>query len=309
MVVNPQRYGNDDMVELRLLQLSVTSNFRTPTEEAVEFTAPVITISEPTSGDGTIGGSFDTDNPPPEVQSWLDTAQTIIDQIISWWVVWWPRLHMYFTFTTSAGGLAILHFSIDILGDLRAEETDFYSPIFDLLSENDRNIWSESVCQQVSQTGPFEDGFRILTIGAINIIGVMCSFLGAAYALPGGGLVAVAALLGVAEVTWTVWLYSLMIAHSLGLISTGFTLAMIGAFGFGLVGSEAIFGYIVRCLAWSLLVIKFSKEALKGVGLATWLCWNILGALVQMCMFVYSYYIYWELIEYSVLNYIEGMAT
>lgn len=296
MVIVPQRYSGYTMSDLRIDRIQVSSSLTT-------------SVPEPVYADETCEGATETIEPSPEVQSWFDNAQAIIDQLVSWWVGWWPRLHMSLSFVTSAGGVAILHFSIDLLGDLRAEETDFDSPVFDMFSEDDRNLWSQSVSQQASQPGPIEDNFRTLTTGAIIIIGQACTLLAGAYALPGGGLAAVAVLLGIALTTWTVWLSSLMMAHSLGLISTGFAIAMIGAFGLAVIGSEAIFAYIVKSAFWTTILLLFSKIAFKGLTIATWFIWTIFGALVQICMFAYSYNIFWELMEYSMLNYLDEVAT
>ena len=88
VVVNPQRSGDEPMLELRLLQLSVTSNVRVPTEEAVEYTAPVKTAKQ-TSGDGTIEGLVSGLN-----RSWIDDLMSFAKDLITiFWTGFWPLLN------------------------------------------------------------------------------------------------------------------------------------------------------------------------------------------------------------------------
>ena len=116
MVVNPQRYGNDDMVELRLHQLSVTSNCRVPTEEAVEYTAPVKTEKfvehSSHSFSSTNGVSFET---------FMEDA---VSSYVPYWILkwgWWPILIFPVSIVIETLTF-VLHFGVDLLFQRTVEE-------------------------------------------------------------------------------------------------------------------------------------------------------------------------------------------
>ncbi len=120
VVVHPQRSYDYDLVDLRLYQLSVTSNFRTPTEEAAEYTAPTKIAS---------------DNPEHAIEAFNEVTQTpslsfiiteflnmVIQNITTWWTVYWPKLH--FEARNPFTQAVLLHMSVDIIWQTEVYSSD-----------------------------------------------------------------------------------------------------------------------------------------------------------------------------------------
>ncbi len=93
------------------------------------------TPDEPVEYDGTPRGTTERGTLSPEIQDWTNSATQLMNQIQSWWEGWWPRIHLVLSLSTPMGGLATLHISVDLLGDIRSENSVLDSPILDTMSD------------------------------------------------------------------------------------------------------------------------------------------------------------------------------
>jgi len=114
VVVNPQRSGDLPMVDLRLYQLSVVSGFRVPTEDPVEFTAPLqATPEEDSDMLSTLLDDANTDQ----------TEMSLENSRAYYWCDWdsssfWPQL-LVGLFDFVSGLLnTMVSFCIDLLGHI-----------------------------------------------------------------------------------------------------------------------------------------------------------------------------------------------
>ena len=309
VVVRPSKSWILPMVDLRIHQISVTSGFRTPTQQSEVFPAPVQTTEE-TGNDGTLEGLVEEAEPNPEVQSWFDTALAVIDAILTWWAGIWPRLHLSATYSTISGGIVTLHFSIDILGDLQMEEGEYNSPYFNQLTETDADSWAQHVSQQAGESGDAEDLFRWATNLSILFIKTGCAALPAAFII--SGVLGVAAVLITISVAWTAWLFSLVIGMGAGVISLDFVLGLLTAW----LASFMTLDGLIYLLAGHFFLSAFMymivtlRTATKGMDYFwTWLKWSILGAFVQFFMCIITFHLFTTLFDNSLQEYFGSAIT
>ncbi|MFW9842549.1 MAG: hypothetical protein ACFFES_16760 [Candidatus Thorarchaeota archaeon] len=117
VVIRPSRSGNFAMVDLRIHQISVTSGFRTPTEQSVYYPVPVQTTQQ----EKVDGSTFGTQNEPDfndTQQSFLDAIWTQVFESVSMYLAgWWPILHIILSILSAELNENIeIHVGIDLLG-------------------------------------------------------------------------------------------------------------------------------------------------------------------------------------------------
>lgn len=269
-------------------------------------------VADPSTGvpeghqyDGTSDGIGEELTSHPDVYTWLDAAEDILQDILSWWEGIWPRLYLYLTFLTPSGGTALLHYSVDLIGDLRVEATDFSSPIADQLTLSQRDAWAMQIGQQASQPGELEDWFRGWTEAVLLIINTACALVASVFAI--GGIPAVAELMFFAHALWISWLSSLLGGLFFEVISEGFILGILMSWlevffsPTGLIVTSflksAILYYVIMRMWSSMRNLAYWK---------TWAIWTVIGVLEQFYMYVYTYFLFVILLEMSIENYLES---
>ena len=137
LVIRPSRSGSFTMVDLRILQLSVTSNCRVPTEEAVEYTIPIKTANS--NPEHTIEAFNEVTLTPSLIIMINEYLNTVIQSITTWWTVYWPQIH--FEARNPITQAVLLHMSIDIIAN-----TEVYS-------SNSANANDEDLCNFFTMAG------------------------------------------------------------------------------------------------------------------------------------------------------------
>ena len=246
MVVNPQRYGNDDMVELRLHQLSVTSNCRVPTEEAVEYSTPVKTTQQGKNDASTYGIHTVPDFTSSD-QSFIDDIWSqVFESILMYVAGWWPILHIVLTISSIILGQNIkVDLGVDMLLCVSIYQLDLFSGIGD---------------------GTVLDGLPTIGIAILE-----SSFLFVLPTILAVLVAADAASLSIAGMTWALALYTIASLAIFGLMSTIFWWFTIRAWNGEISNGEAWALYF--CLFVQLMIFVAGQEYLTDKvagGIISW---------------------------------------
>ena len=201
MVGDPLRSYDYDMVELRLYQLSVTSNCRVPTEEAVEYTAPVKTTQQEKSITHRI---LTTESYTTAIDA-LNEGATNPEP---YWTFPWPVLHIPVSIIGEKA-ILVFCFALDILCDIAIEwfsiEFPFECNVGDLqLSAMAAGAFTELFTFWGGQIGVFGLALR-LALQGIDILAAHIPPVTPAYA-------AIAILYGSWLITFASWIYAVMAA-------------------------------------------------------------------------------------------------
>jgi hypothetical protein len=210
--------------------------------------------------DGTSDGRYESASTNSEVASYWNVLNDICSQIASWWEGFWPRIHLMLAFATLAGGLAVLHFSVDLLMDLRFENSSIDTPLDDLMTPNQRNEWSASAVDAVTTSSVQNDFLKFTGWAIIASLGVL-SFLIAASPFPDPWKYT-AMLIHFAA--FGTWLSCMILALSQGWISLEFVVGLLSA-----ILSIAMGGAVTLLLSASILFILF-------LAVDTVMAWKIL---------------------------------
>ncbi len=286
---------------MRIHDLNVVADLHAPNPTAPD---PYATVE----CDGTSDGMNSKLTTLIDTDSLLQDAENLANQVLTWWEGIWPILHLSLSFATNLNGYAIIHFSIDLLGDLDVEETDFSSPIFDQMTATQRDCWVQQVGYDAKVNGDIENSFRDATTGVMFIIKQCCSLVASAFSV--GGIVAVAAVLEIAIASWLIWLFTLMGAYETNLVSGNFIIGILSAWLDSFIGPT---GLIVSTFLKSAIYYYIISEVYSSVktldDFKSWLIWTIIGVVTQFFMFIYTYYIFIVMLEVSASSYMEGVST
>ena len=303
------RYSSYNLVDMRIHDINVVCDLNEHDPNAPSIPPP--TQDPPTgttvttiSSDGTAPGTTEGGTLTSEIQNWVDAAQQLMTQIQSWWEGWWPRVHFVLSLTTPLGGLATLHISVDLLGDLQAENSDFTSPVLSAMSSTDRDSWAQQVSNELFMDGALQDYYLIGTEVLIYGLKTIFTMLPVAAAL--GGAAAASLLFG-ATAMWTVWIGGILLGLSLNHISHGFVLGLLAIWLDAFIGVPGLaIDLLFKALIYFYLVDKIAVSNPNFAKFSTWLIWSIIGVVVQFFMWAYCFFLFAVMLERSVQNYSQA---
>jgi hypothetical protein len=303
------RYNSYNLVDMRIHDINVVADLNEHDPNAPTLPPPT---QDPNPGggsttipsDGTPGGTVQGGTLSPAIQCWTDSANQLMNQIQSWWEGFWPRLHIMLSLITPMNGVAVLHVSLDLLGDLQGENSELTSPVLDCMSATDKTLWAQHLTDELFMGGALGDDYLLGTQIVVYGLKTLLNFLPTAAALGGG---AALACLEAATAIWIVWIGGIMLGLSLHHISHDFVLGLLamwldsfmGPFGLALdlFWKSAIYFYIVDKIAVS--NPNFAK-------FKSWIVWSIIGLVAQFLMWAYCYYLFAVMIEISIQNYYQA---
>jgi hypothetical protein len=288
LVIRAQRYSAYDLNDMRLHAIGLYAGQDT-------------SVEEPEEGDGTTDGALDTVDPPPEAQSFWNSIIETIGNLLFWWEGWWPRVHLYISLATIAGGLAILHMSVDLLFDLRWENSTLDTPLDDEMTSTQMNEWADHIETAFSASGPLEDAFKLSADIMRYALLVVCGLLLAPtppmldtykYILMTCYLIA-----------FGQWLYLMLIAASLGIISAGYFVGLascwLSSMVEGLLVALGIAGVVY--IAYR-LGVNLAKNLLDWAGFK--LKWGIIGVIFYFGVSAIMWMVWTYYLELSLAGYL-----
>jgi hypothetical protein len=246
------------------------------------------TQAEPvdTSYDGTFDGLSESLSPTPESNILIDAIDSLAEQVSSWWVGWWPRLHVMLDFMTPNGGTATLHFSVDLLFDLDFEDSSFDTPVDDQMTQMQKTEWANNVKHALSASDPLYqlmvDSTALIAFG----LGVVSALLVAPPLFAG---YQAAIMLGYL-IIWHLWLVTLVYALFLGIIGPDFMTGILTAFLQSVIGGYLII--IAAATTYEILARKINGATDWQGWSITKLKWGFIGLLFFLFIIGATFYVW-----------------
>ncbi|NHJ14003.1 MAG: hypothetical protein EAX95_10030 [Candidatus Thorarchaeota archaeon] len=177
MVIEGLRYGSNPLLEMRIHDLALLTDLSRHDPNHPDDPPPGGEPENDMKYDGTGHGLVEDPLANEEVNSFWSDLQTLCEDIINWWESVWPRLHLMLSWVTLAGGLGVLHLSVDLLGDLRYEDVTLETPLDDEMTETQENDWVGLVAGELATSGPMQDFFIYLGWGMVISLAALSIFV------------------------------------------------------------------------------------------------------------------------------------
>jgi hypothetical protein len=292
LIIEGQRYGSSPLVDMRIHDINVVAdlNRHDPNDPNPE---------EPAEYDGTNEGRYEDPFSSQEVSSFWSDLENVCSQTASWWEGAWPRIHLKLIWTTLAGGSAILHFSVDLLMDLRFEDSVIDTPLDDQMTENQKNDWALSVAAATTSNTPQSEFFKFLGWAMVTSLAVLSFFIAVTPFPDPWKFTAILYHFGV----FSAWLGALLLAVHYNWISAEYLVGLMAA-----LLDTALTSLIVLGLAAGVLLVL--QYVIKIDVLSIWpsapnrLIWGIIGIGYYFFIVAIMWLVWIQYLEISLAGYL-----